>query len=447
MDKHEQRTRLEARFQPFALVMLLHILIPGRLLADVTVFTRGPLTTIGTRVSIVESGAVGDGQTVNTAAIQRTIDGIAERGGGTVIIPPGRFLCGAIFLKPGVNLHLEKDAVLLGSTNLGDYPAMPTRIEGQTVVWRPALLTALHCDGLRISGSGTLQGGGKPFWDAFWKRLAANRKTKNLDVERPRNLFVQDSRDVRIAGISLRDSGFWNIHLYRCQDVTLEQLDIRTPPRAPSTDGIDVDSCQRVHISGCYISVDDDNIALKGTKGPFAAQDKESPPVEEIRISGCTFGLGHGVLTLGSEACQVRDVVIENCRVEGPNHCLARFKLRPDTPQRYEDIHFRNISVLNVGMLVSIAPWTTYFDLKGQPAPVQEVRNITLENITGQATRLGTISGPAKSLVSRITLKDVAVEVTDTNAVIRNVEGFKAEKVLLNGFPLIAPDGSKESPK
>ena len=116
----------------------------------------------------------------------------------------------------------------------------------------------------------------------------------NLAVERPRNIFIRDSRNVRVSGILLRESGFWNLHLYRCQNVTIENVDIRTPPMSPSTDGIDLDSCQDVTVIGCYISVDDDNIAIKGTKGPLADKDKDSPANERIRIVNCTFGHGHG---------------------------------------------------------------------------------------------------------------------------------------------------------
>ncbi len=92
------------------------------------------------------------------------------------------------------------------------------------------MVNAAKADHLRITGEGTIQGGGKPYWDAFLTRHKADKNTKNLDVDRPRNLFVQDSNDVLISGISLRESGFWNLHLYRCRDATVEKLDIRTPP-------------------------------------------------------------------------------------------------------------------------------------------------------------------------------------------------------------------------
>src|SRR4051794_38586199 len=211
------------------------------LIPALTAFAQSTQPADAPRVMISESGAVGDAATLNTQAIQKCIDQLAEKGGGTIVVPAGgKFLTGAIFLKSRVNLLLEKDAVLLGSTKIDDYPSMPTRIEGHTQVWRPALVNAENCDGLRITGEGTIQGGGKPYWDAFLNARRADSKTKNLDIDRPRNLFIRNSNDVLVSGVSLRESGFWNIHLYRCQNATIENVDIRTPSGAPSTDGIDI---------------------------------------------------------------------------------------------------------------------------------------------------------------------------------------------------------------
>jgi len=396
---------------------------------------------------------VGDGRTLNTVVVQETIDRVAKGGGGVVVVPPGRFLTGALFLKPGVHLHLEKGGVLLGSPDIAHYPARPTRIEGHTEEWTPALLNADGCDGLRITGEGTIQGGGKVFWNTFWERRKADKTTKNLDVNRPRNIFIRDSKDVLLRGIYLRESGFWNLHLYRCQNVTIEKMNIQTPSPgiAPSTDGIDLDSCQDVTIRECYIAVDDDCIAMKGSKGPLADQDKESPAVERIRISECTFGPGHAVLTLGSEATHVRDVILENCKIEGSDkNCLLRLKLRPDTPQHYEEIHVRNITVGYVGKLISIEPWTQYFDLKGQEAPTQIVENISLSNVNGSAREFGRISGPEKSVLRKIILENVDLTMKNPEVTvdldgksapakgseIRKVEELTLNNVRINGIPL-----------
>ena len=391
----------------------------------------------GKELSVTSAGAVGDGTTLNTVAIQKAIDQLAANGGGTLVIPQGEFLSGAIFLKPGVNLHLDKGAVLKGSTNIENYPEMETRIEGHTQVWIPALVNASHADHLRISGEGMIQGGGQPFWDAFWKRIGADRTTKNLDVKRPRNLFISDSKDVRISGLTLRQSGFWNLHIFRCSNVVIEKMDIRTPYHAPSTDGIDIDSCQNVTVRGCYISVDDDNVVCKGNKGTSAWDDKTIPPDEHIRITGCTFGLGNSALTLGSEATLVRDVIIENCRLvtDATNvNCVLKLKLRTDTEQHYENITARNITVDNpYAQLVSIQGWSQYFDLQGKPAPSQLATNITVENISGTLNKFGVVDGPANSTVAKLTFKNINLALKTTDVTIKNVKNLKLDDVNING--------------
>jgi polygalacturonase len=386
---------------------------------------------------ITEHGAVANGPTLNTEAIQKTIAAAAAAGGGTVVIPPGTWLTGAIFLKPGVHLHLEKGAVLKGSTDRKDYPKTKTRIEGHFEEWLPALINADHTDHLRITGSGTLDGNGAPFWQQFWDRRKADSKTTNLDVERPRLVLIQNSEDVQIRGITFKDSGFWNLHLYRCRNVVVENARFEVPDgiKCPSTDGTDVDSCQNVTIRGCSYRVDDDCIALKGTKGPFALDDKDSPPVEHIRVSDCTFERGHGVVTLGSEATVVRDVVVENCRVLGSIN-LVRLKLRPDTPQRYEDIHYRHITLNGAGTILQVRPWKQYFDLKGQPPPKSVVRNLTVSNVRGRYGSFGDLQGnPGQTEITGITLKDIAVELATEQLNFGEVQNLQIENVTVNGKP------------
>ena len=136
-------------------------------------------------LSITDCGAVGDGQSLCTSAIQQAIDQMADGGGGRVVVPEGVFRTGSIFLKQDVDLHLEAGAVLLGSTDLDDYPKKNTRIEGHFEPWPSALVNAHHLEGVKITGKGTIDGNGKPFWVAFWKRRAENRNCTNLEVERP----------------------------------------------------------------------------------------------------------------------------------------------------------------------------------------------------------------------------------------------------------------------
>ncbi len=416
---------------------------------------------------ISDFGAVADGKTINTAAIQKAIDQAASSGGGVVEIPAGNWRSGSIFLKNGVDLHLEKDAVLLGSNQIEDYPKMETRIEGHFEPWRMALVNAQQLDHVRIGGEGVIDGNGIVFWAQFWQRRRENPKCTNLEVERPRLMFMDRCKDVKITGISLRYSGFWNLHVYRCSDVLLEGLSITSPTRhtqhrnymtesilkgmkddalvknaplkdnilGPSTDGMDIDSSQKVTIRKCYISVNDDDIALKGSKGPLADQDKDSPPVEDILIEDCEFGDGNGMVTCGSEATLVRNVTVRNCRITGDATMLT-LKLRPDTPQHYENILIDGIKLEGGnGRMFNVAPWKQFFDLKGHAPPARTVNNITVRNVTGEFYTLGSLGGNPGDTLRDITLENMDLTLKATDFKVGEVKNLVMKDVKINGKP------------
>jgi polygalacturonase len=396
------------------------------------------------QVSILRFGARADGQTVNTQAIQTAIDEVAAGGGGTVTVPKGVFVCGALFLKPGVNLHLDKGAVLRCSTDMSHFPVQRTRIEGHfEPSFNPGLINAKSCDGLTISGSGTLDGAGRPIWDEFWRRhnaAADPDNFPNLSVARARLAVIESSRGVTIEGVTFKDSQFWNLHLYRCEGVTVRRASFEVPDdyrQAPSTDGIDLDSCRDVTIEGCFFSVTDDCIAAKGSKGPYALDDHDSPPVENIRVRDCTFRRGHGVMTLGSEATIVRNVVVENCRVAGPVN-LAVLKLRADTPQHYEDIHFRNITLeAEGGSILLVQPWGQYIDFKGQAPPKSVVRTVTLSGIRGRFGAFGVVKpNPGQTDISGISLDDMDVMLAKPHLDMSGTPDITFSHVVVNGKPV-----------
>jgi alpha-L-rhamnosidase len=173
-------------------------------------------------------------------------------------------------------------------------------------------------------------------------------------------------------------------------------------------------------------------------------ENKENPPVTHIRISDCTFGLGNAGLTLGSEASVVRDVVMENCRLVGTErNWVLKLKLRPDTPQIYENITVRNITVDNpAAKLVSIEGWNQFFDLHGQPPPGQSVDHVTLANITGTLNDFGRIDGPAKSTVQNVTLENIDIKLNEPGVVIKKVQNLKLNNVKING---VAYTGDREA--
>lgn len=390
---------------------------------------------------ITDFGAVDGGKTLDTAAIQRAIDQAAAAGGGVVEVPKGTFLTGSIFLKNGVELTLDEGGVLFGSDRIDDYPKRMTRIEGHFEPWRMALVNAQQMDHVRIDGKGRLDGNGFLFWAAFWQRRHENPACTNLEVERPRLLFIDRCRDVKLSGIRLLNSGFWNLHLYRCQGAVLEGLDIKAPTTGPilgpSTDGIDVDSCQDVTIRGCHISVDDDDVAFKGSKGPTADQDQDSPPVENIRIEDCEFGDGNGI-TCGSEATLIRNVTISHCRITGHANLLS-LKLRPDTPQDYENITVEDVELNGGGRLLNVAPWRQFFDLQGHAPPTQQIHHVLLRNIRGSFRSFGVLQSNPGDTLSDIVLENVHLTLADPKLNLGPVQGLVFRDVTVNGAAYSGP--------
>ncbi|WP_206244370.1 glycoside hydrolase family 28 protein [Novosphingobium terrae] len=396
--------------------------------------------------SILDFGARPDGTTLNTKAIQTAIDHLAQAGGGTLIIPQGTFLSGALFLKSGVHLHLERGSTLKCTTDMANFPHQRTRIEGHFEEhFTPALINADHCHGLRITGEGVLDGSGMAIWEQFWalrKQAKDPGNFPNIGIDRARLALIQNSRDVLIEGVTFKDSQFWNLHLYACRNVTVRGARFLVPDDyawAPSTDGIDLDSCQDVLVEGCFFSVTDDCIAAKGSKGPHALEDTGSPPVEHIQIRRCTFKRGHQTFSCGSEATVVRNVLIEDCVVSGAINVLM-LKLRADTPQLYENIALRNIRLANEGgRIILIRPWTQYLDLKGSPPPHSQVRNVLLSGITGTFGAWGEVRPDPSVTVTGVRIEHVDIQLHkgDNLPVSRTDVAFS--DVVVNGRTITAP--------
>jgi alpha-L-rhamnosidase len=264
-------------------------------------------------------------------------------------------------------------------------------------------------------------------------------------------VFLQNCNDARISGVQLQNSGFWNLHLYHCRNVEIdgisitaphgdrpEIVDVETPwdeisvDRAPSSDGIDVDSCQNVTIRNSRISVGDDCIALKGTKGPTALDDESSPPVENIRVEDCVLANGHGVLTCGSEATIIRNIQIRRCQV-GAGIPLVRLKLRPDTPQLYENFLVEDIQLDDAQALFDVKPWTQFFDLQGHDPPASRVRNIVVKNISGSLQSLGELRGNDGDVIENIVLQEIDVEAREARFSVGDVQRLVLEDVRVNG--------------
>lgn len=334
-----------------------------------------------TRFLITEYGAKPDSTILQTEAIQKAIDAAAVQG-GTVVIPRGVFLTSSLFFKSHTHLYLEEGAVLKGSDDISDYPVAQVHIEGVIQPYIAALVNAYDVEGFSIRGKGAIDGNGLRYWRDFWTRRRVNKACTNLEALRPRMLYVAKGKDILIEGVTLRNSGFWTTHLYKCDHVRIEGVTIfapHDPVPAPSSDAIDVDACSNVHINRCRISVNDDIIAIKGGKGPWADTDPDNGINENILVENCFFGKGPGVITFGSECVGGHNLILRNSEVEGASRVLW-LKMRPDTPQRYEHILIDGIKG-EAKYFFYVRPWTQFFDLKGrEDIPMSYGEHITVRN-------------------------------------------------------------------
>ena len=356
------------------------------------------ITTLGKAYRVTDYGVVNDGK-LHTAEMQALIDKVATEGGGVIVIPEGTYMTGALFFKQGVHLHLYNGGTLMGSNDPSDYPILKTRIEGETCLYYSALINADGINGFTISGEGTIDGNGFTFWKHFWERRSWNPQCTNKDEQRPRLIYVSNCKNVQIDGVKLQNSAFWTTHIYNSENVKLLRLHISSPAKpvkAPSTDAIDLDVVKNVLVKNCYMSVNDDAIAIKGGKGPYAEYWRtpyndidinKFPELigdggnENIIIEDCEYGFCHGCLTLGSESVYDHNIILRRIKVTEANNLLW-LKMRPDTPQLYEYVTVEDIEGNGKNFLL-VAPWTQFYDLKGRASiPMSYSNHITMRNIT-----------------------------------------------------------------
>lgn len=345
---------------------------------------------LGKKYVITDHGVVRDSSIIQTEAIQKVIDLAAANGGGVIVIPEGVYLSGSLFFKPGTHLHLNKGARLKGSDSITNYQIVKTRLEGQTIDYFAALVNADRCDGFTITGEGTIDGNGHRFYDEFWLRRKVNRKCTNLEALRPRMLYVSNSKDVSVNGITMLNSGFWTNHLYNCERIKYIDVTILAPtdgyPKGPSTDAIDLDVCNDVLVSGCYMNVNDDGVCLKGGKGTYVDTIPGNGPVARVIIDKCTFGKTNAGVTFGSEAWDCTNVILKDCKFQDTYHVLL-FKMRPDTPQQYRNVLIDGARG-RVRCAIEVQTWTQFFDkVARDPMPPSGVDNVVARNCDLECTR------------------------------------------------------------
>ena len=294
---------------------------------------------------IMQYGACPDGTTLNTEAIQQTIDACHQAGGGRVLCPPGIFLSGALELKSHVELYLAAGCRIVGSPHLEDYATLVA--DGFHPEFAPeksthSLIRAVTAENIAITGPGAIDGSGL----AFYETRDTTGKLDKPDTPRPRIGMFYRCRAIRIQDTTFVDSPCWTLWLMQCEGVHIHRITIGGNRRMRNIDGIDLDACRNVTVSDCRMDTEDDCIALRAIQNLY-----DSPAVcENITITNCVLNSACQGVRVGCPG----DGVIRNCAFSNLviwsalNGILFEFPHRYRPPNNPGSVHVTNILFSNV---------------------------------------------------------------------------------------------------
>jgi hypothetical protein len=402
---------------------------------------------------VTKYGAKGDGKTLATAAIQRAVDVCASKGGGTVVVPAGRYLTGPIFLRSRVHLELEPGAVLLGSTNFNDYPVIHGRWEGIERRVYASLLTGEHLDHVSVTGAGMIDGQGAPWWEAH-RRTAKLRQQQGLPGRepenpvgaplawpRPRMINLYFCTNVIIRDLTIVNSPSWTIHPVYCENMLIDNVTITNPADSPNTDAVDPDSCRDLRICNGHFDVGDDCIVIKS--GYNEDGRRVGMPCEDILVNNCAFFHGHGGVVIGSEMSgSVRNVAVANCLFDGTQRGL-RVKTSLGRGGVIENFRASNLVMRHISdAAFSITAAYDPERREGAPAPGPEaipaMRHIHWSDaIVVDAHRVADLSGLAEAPLEDFSLRNVQA----TSAAL-GIHCANARNVVLGGLDLQVASGA-----
>lgn len=336
--------------------------------------------TVGRTFDAADFGAVGDGEAINTRPIQAAIDAAAGAGGGTVVLKPGVYLSGSLFVKSNVTLMIGRGATLKGLRDLAAYPMVRTRVAGIEMDWPAGLLNIYQQKNARITGEGLVDGDGKVFWDSYWA-LRREYDPKDLrwaadyDCRRPRLIHVYDSEAVEVSGLNLARSGFWTVHVCYSRDVKVSDLIIRNNlgGRGPSTDGIDIDSSERVLVERCDLSVNDDAICIKAGRDWDGL--RVARPCRQVKIRDCIVRDALAGMTFGSETSGgFEDIEVSGLRIEYPVPLGIFFKSGHTRGGVINNIALKNIHLQDVATLFRVnLNWYPNYSYAQIPAGMTDI--------------------------------------------------------------------------
>ena len=340
--------------------------------------------------NIMKFGAVADGITLNTIAINKAINACSKKGGGVVLVPGGFWLTGPIVLQSNTNLHIVRDAILQFTSNFDQYPLIEGNWEGLPSFRNQSPISAFNATNIAITGSGIVDGNGdawrmvkrEKLTESQWKNKIASggvvsddkktwfpseksikgNKIKNAgvimpgvtkkDVEeykdflRPNLVVLSQCKTVLLEGVTFQNSPAWNLHPLMCEDLTVRNVYVKNPWYAQNGDGIDIESCKNFIVENSTFDVGDDGICIKS--GRDAEGRKRAMPTENGIIRNCVVYHAHGGFVIGSEMSGgAKNLYVSNCTFIGTDIGL-RFKTTRGRGGVVEKIYINNISMKDI---------------------------------------------------------------------------------------------------
>ena len=349
-----------------------------------------PLRAQNRVFDVQKFGAAGDGQALDTAAIQRAIDAAAAAGGGQVLVRGGRkYLVSTLVLRSGIDFHLADDAELLVSTNQADYSA-----------GADGILTCNGCTNLKISGTGSINGRALEFMTGFDREGEIWR----FGAFRPKIFVLTACQGLEIRDITFGQAPFWGLHMLGCEHVLVDGIKIRNQLDVPNCDGIDPDHCRDVEIRNCDIVCGDDGIVVKATRQP-----RNYGPSANITVRDCTIQTKDSALKIGTETVDdVHDIRFERCRASS---CCRGLTIQLRDEGNVYNIDFRDIQFTSQ---YQAAPWwgrgeaisfTSIPRVAG--GKVGGIHDVQVSRITARAENSVRIDGVPESRIRAVTLEAV----------------------------------------
>lgn len=421
----------------------------------------------GPVVNVKDYGAVGDGQTDDTAALQAAIDDCPA--GGTVDVPAGTYVTAPLHMKSHITLYLEKGATLLGTSDITKYQPIWSRWEGTEMYSYESLITGQNVTDVTICGEGVIDGNGETplhddaghtygsWWDSRYKEPLQNPATQlvsnpdytqGLPYARPRTIQFIHSSDILIQGVTIQNSPAWTIHPVYCQNVTVADVTVHNPPTSDNTDGIDPDSCQHISIINDTFDVGDDDIAIKSGKD---AQGRQiGIPTTDVVIRNDLMRNGHGGVTIGSEMSGgVSDVVVRDCVFNGTQEGirLKTLRGRGGVVQNivYEDITMQNIQDAAVHIDEAYTSNGVPEQYTGQvDAGTPVFRNLVFSNITVNGVKQAMfMRGLDEMPIQDLVFHNVTINGAQQGITATNVTQIQADHLSINGVPWFYPNSVK----